>query len=124
MSSLKKLLPLGALALFITGCSSVTNLTPRNYARKPDNLYHFEMQLDSRQQSIRWDSIKAFVKIGKEEIPMERVHRMGNRWEATVPLPAAENIINYYYKLYFEFDDFGQRGKDTIISGTYKVELK
>lgn len=124
MNLLKKLTPLCAIALMVTGCSSVTNLTPRNYTRKPDNLYHFEMQVDSRQQSIRWETVKPFVKIGSEEIPMERTHRMSNRWEASIPLSDKESIIYYKYKVYFEFDDFGPRGKDTIVSGTYKVELK
>ncbi|MBI3880240.1 MAG: hypothetical protein HY301_09265 [Verrucomicrobia bacterium] len=126
MTLLKKFFPLLvlALALAFTGCSSVTNLTPRNYARTPDNLYHFELKLESRQQSMIWETIKPVVQIGDAELPMERVHRMSDRWQATVPLPAKPGIVYYRYKVYFEYYDFNHRGADTILSSPYKIEVK
>jgi len=57
----KKFLPL-LLVLLLTGCASTfTRLTPLQQPRNANNLYPVEVIFSSTQQSLRWDSIKAYV---------------------------------------------------------------
>ena len=56
----KKFLPVLFLPLLLAGCAtSLTNLTPLQQTRNANNLYPVEVALDSNEQAVRWDSIRA-----------------------------------------------------------------
>lgn len=79
----KKFLPLLSV-LLVAGCTTTgtfTRLTPNQQPRNPDNVYAVEAAFDSDQQSIRWDSIKAFVVVNGHPLPMRHVRLVKNRWE-------------------------------------------
>src|SRR5262249_18450589 len=58
---LKKTLPFLLMAL-LAGCATeITNLTPRQQVRNQNNLYPVEVSLTSKQQNIRWDTVKPTV---------------------------------------------------------------
>jgi hypothetical protein len=83
---LKRFLPfLGFLLL--TGCTSVlTNLTPQTQVRNTNNLYTVEVSMASRQQTLRWDSIKPQILVGTEVYQMRPTLLMTNRWEGLIPV--------------------------------------
>jgi hypothetical protein len=57
----KKFLPLVPV-LLLTGCAGTfTRLTPLQQPRNANNLYPVEAVFNSSQQSLRWDSVQAFV---------------------------------------------------------------
>jgi hypothetical protein len=124
MAKLSQLALLVALAAFLTGCAAVTNLTPSRYLRTADGLYHFEVKLDSREQALRWDSIKAFVRIGTEEFPMTRVQNLKNRWEVLIPLPKETEVVHYSYRFRYEVNDFGGPAPGNLDSANYRLEIK
>ncbi len=121
---MKKTLMILPLLLLLAGCSSLsTNLSAQRQLRNAENLYPVEVSFDSRQQSLRWDSIQVSVMVGKESYPMRRTHLMNNRWECLVPVPAGEKSASYFYKFNYSYTDFGKLGKGSAASRTYKLQI-
>lgn len=105
---LKKILPLLILPLFLAGCAAnFTNLTPKQQVRNPNNLYPVEVAVNSRQQTMRWDSIKPQIVVNGEIYPMRQTPLMTNRWEGLVPVPAGSDSVKYQYKFDFLNNAFG-----------------
>ena len=100
-----------------------TNLSAQRQVRNANNLYPVEVSFDSRQQSLRWDSIQVSVMVGKESYPMRRTHLMNNRWEGLVPVPAGEKSASYFYKFNYDYTDFGKISKSSAASRTYKLQI-
>jgi hypothetical protein len=119
----KSLLILPALILFV-GCAGVgSNLSAQRQVRNKENLYPVEVEFDSRQQSLRWESVKAYVIVGKESYEMRKIHLMNNRWEALVPIPANVNTIAYHYKFDYLYNDFGGPKQGSASTQTYALEI-
>jgi hypothetical protein len=110
--------------LLLAGCAStITNLSSLRQLRDPANLYPVEVALDSRQQSLLWDTIQPSVIVGKEAYPMRRTKLMRNRWECVIPVPAGVNSVTYHYKFDYKFNDFGGPRNDSASSHTYKLQI-
>ena len=78
---LKRLLPLLFAPLLLAGCTSTfTNLTPLVQSRNANNLYPVEVAMTSRQETLRWDTIKPQVMVGNDAYPMRPTMLMTNRW--------------------------------------------
>ena len=117
----KKLLLL-SLPLVLAGCSSTfTNLTPTRQVRNADNLYPVEVQLNTRQQTMRWHTIKPYVQVGNNLLPMRPTPLMQNRWEGLVPVPADASKVDYRYKFDYEYNAFGPPQADSALSQKYEL---
>ena len=114
-----------SLLLVCAGCSSViTNLTPSTLPRNSTGQYMVEMKLDTRQQTMRADSITPYVVSGFNEYKMRPTPKMANRWETYIPVPASEDIAYYRFKVDYEYNRFGQPGPGSIRSEDYKLTIK
>jgi hypothetical protein len=121
----KKSLPVLSLSLLLAGCASqLTNLTPQQQARNANNLYPVEVSFNSRQETIRWQSIKPKIVVGSEFYDMRPTPLMTNRWEGLIPVPPGTSAIHYHYKLDFEFNRMGKPGSDTALSPEYSLRIK
>src|SRR5438477_11772509 len=121
---LKKLLPLLLIPLLLAGCqATLTNLTPQTRARNPENLYMVEVALASRQQTLRWDSIKPQVVAGQNFYPMRPTKLMTNRWEGLLPVPSNANVIHYHYKFDFNYNAVGAPRADSVLSKEYWLRI-
>ena len=121
---LKKLLPLLSIPLLLAGCqATLTNLTPQTRVRNPDNLYMVEVALASRQQTLRWDSIKPQVVAGPDFYPMRPTKLMTNRWEALLPVPSNVNTVHYRYKFDFNYNGMGAPRADSVLSHEYTLKI-
>ena len=121
---LKKILPLLLAPLVLAGCNAtLTNLTPQTQARNPDNLYPVEVALSSRQQTMRWDSIRPQIVVGNNFYPMRPTPLLTNRWEGVVPVPAGTNLVHYRYKLDYQFNRMGRPGADSALSPLYTLKI-
>ena len=114
------LLP-GLLAACAT--STLTNLTPTQQPRNPTGQYLVEMKLDSNQQTLRPESIAPQVMVGFDSYPMRPQLKMTNRWEALVPIPADTGVINYHFKVDYEYNKFGKPGQASMRSSQYKLSV-
>jgi hypothetical protein len=111
--------------LLILGCvTTVTNLTPTRAKRTPNNLYLIEYEWRSNQQNMRADSIAPAVIVGTDIYPMRRIPRMKNRWEAYIPVAPSQKSVLYYIKVDYEYNDFGKRGKGSIRTEEYKLNIE
>lgn len=111
-------------ALVLTGCSTtITNLTPSNLQRNPNNLYPFEVQFKTAQKSIRENTIQPFVVVGPDTYAMQPVKMLKNRWEAQVPVAATNNFIYYRYKFDYKYDRIPAPGESSRLSPTYQLEI-
>lgn len=122
---LKKILPLLLMPLFFTGCAATfSNLTPKSQTRNANHLYPVEVAFNSRQQSLRWETIQPYVNVGTEFYPMRPTLLMTNRWEALVPAPAGVNIVHYRYKFDFKYNAVGQPPQgDSAVSPSYTLRI-
>src|SRR3954447_6312508 len=121
---LKKFLPVLFLGLLLTGCTSTfTNLTPRTQIRNTNNLYPVEVAMTSRQQSLRWDSIKPQIMVGNEFYQMRPTLLMTNRWEGLVPVPPGSSIVHYRYKFDWHYNAVGPAGSDSGLSPEYSLRI-
>jgi len=122
----KKLLPLLPV-LLLAGCSTpatITRLTPNVQPRNPDNQYAVETALDSQQQSLRWNSIHAYVVVNGRAQPMRQVPMVKNRWEGLVPMPAGANTVNYRFKFDYLYNSFGSAPKsNSVMSRIYTLKV-
>ncbi len=119
----KKALPFLLAPCLLTGCTATfTNLSAQRQLRNPDHLYPVEVSLNTRQQSLRWDSIQPFVVVGTERYPMRQTPLMHNRWEGLIPVPPGTNIVYYNYRFDFLYNDFGGPPKpDSAFSPSYRL---
>lgn len=120
---MKKIL-LSLLPLLMVGCAArFTNLTPSTVQRSPNNLYQVDVKFASRQQTLRWETIQAYVVVGTNMYPMQLTQMMTNRWEALLYVPRHQNTVHYKYVFNFEYNAFGPRKKDSASSPTYTLKI-
>jgi hypothetical protein len=120
----KKSLPLLALSLLLTGCATqLTNLTPQQQVRNTNNLYSVEVAFNTRQQTVRWQSIQPKIIVGTESYDMRPTPYMTNRWEGLIPVPPETSIIHYHYRFDFRYNRMGNPGNDNAISPDYTLRI-
>jgi hypothetical protein len=112
------------LPLLLAGCATTfTNLTPQQQLRNPDNLYQVEFALASRQQSLRWDSIQPQILVGSETYAMRPTPLMTNRWEGLVPVAQGRNIVQYRYKVDYDYNALGNAKSSSVLSPEYTLKI-
>ena len=121
----QKTTPLLLLALLLGGCTttSITNLTPRQLPRNANGIYLFEVALDTKQQTLRQETIKPYVLIGPNMFSMQSALMLKNRWEALVPVPGTNKFVSYRYKFDYDYNRFGQPGTNSKLSAQYQIEI-
>ncbi len=120
----KKSLPLLTLPLLLAGCATqLTNLTPEQQPRQTNNLYQVECAFNSRQQTIRWQSIQPKIIVGNQSYEMRPTPFMTNRWEGLIPIPPGTDIIHYHYRFDFRYNRLGAPGNDPAISREYSLRV-
>jgi hypothetical protein len=121
----KKFLPVLFLPLLLAGCAtSITNLTPLQQTRNPNNLYPVEVALDSNQQTVRWDSVQPRILVGSESYPMRGTLLMTNRWEGVVPVPPGASSVTYRYKVDYEYNSLGKPKAGSWLSAPYTLKVQ
>jgi hypothetical protein len=120
---LKKTLPFLLLAL-LAGCATqVTNLTPRQQTRNSNNLYPVEVAFSSKQQNVRWETVKPTVIVNGQPFEMHPILMMTNRWEGLVPVPMGTDAVQYRYRFDFDVNGFGKRSAQNAVSPTYNLKI-
>jgi len=121
---LKKFLPVLLLPLLLAGCAArVTNLTPLQQMRNANNLYPVEAAMDSRQQTLRWQSVQPQILVGSEICQMRATPLMSNRWEGLIPVPAGASSVEYRYKIDYQYNRMGAPGHNTVLSKKYLLKI-
>lgn len=112
------------LTLLTAGCrSTFTNLTPQTQFRSTNHLYQVEVAFDSRQQTIRWNSIRPKIVAGTEVYPLKLTQLMTNRWEGVVPIPPGAKAIHYRYNFDYDYNAFGVPKAATELSPEYSIRV-
>lgn len=122
---MKKLLPWLLAPLLLGGCATTfTNLTPRQQVRNANHLYPVEVAFTTRQQSLRWETMQAFINVGSDFLPMRQTRLMSNRWEGLVPVARGTNVVHYRYKFDFKYNAVGQPPQnDSALSPEYTLRI-
>lgn len=121
----KKFLPLLPVIL-LAGCitPTFTRLTPTQQPRNADSLYPVETAFDTQQQSLRWDSIKAYVIVNGQPQPMRPVPLVKNRWEGVVRVPPGASAVTYRFKFDYLYNNFGTAPQpSSALSKTYTLKV-
>ena len=120
----KRILPFLFVPMLMGGCAATfTNLTPKQQVRNANNLYQVEVAMNSRQQTLRWDTIKPQIVVGEEMYPMRPTPLITNRWEGAIPVPSDVNVVHYRYKFDFRANAFGPAQSDSATSGEYTLRI-
>jgi len=77
----------------------------------------------SRQQTLRWDSIKPLILVGTETYPMRPTLLMTNRWEGLIPVAPGTNLTHYRYKFDFQYNSMGPARPDSALSPQYSLRI-
>jgi uncharacterized protein YceK len=109
--------------LLISGCSSITNLTPSKLPRNSTGFYQVEAAWHSRQRTIRYDSMKPLVMVGTETYEMRPVPRVENRWETMIPVTADKDMIRYQFKFDYMVNSIPRALPDSKLSPEYKLSI-
>lgn len=112
--------------LLLAGCTTptFTRLTPGQQPRNADNLYPVETSFDSKQESLRWESVKAYVIVGGRALEMRRVPFVKNRWEGVVPVPPGATVVTYRFKFDYLFNHFGSPPQpNSVLSPLYTLKV-
>jgi hypothetical protein len=111
------------LLLAVTGCSTttVTNLTASRLPRKDNNQYLFEVDYNTRQQSLIYESMEGYVIVDGERYPMQRVPMLHNRWEGIVPIPADQDVVTYRYRFDYQYRAIPEPRRDSKESRYYQL---
>jgi hypothetical protein len=121
---LKKILPLLLLPILMAGCTATfTNLTPQTQVRNDNNLYAVEVALATRQQSLRWDTIRPRIMVENDFYEMRPTLMMTNRWEGLIPVPPGKNVVHYRYKFDFKYNALGAPSSDSALSQEYILRI-
>ena len=121
---LKRMLPLLFAPLLLVGCTSTfTNLTPLHQTRNSNNFYPVEVAMESRQQSLRWDTIHPQIIVGNEVYPMRPTNLMTNRWEGLIQVPPGTDVVHYRYKFDFSYNAMGGPKPDSALSPEYTLRI-
>lgn len=121
----KKFLPLLPV-LLLAGCTTpvFTRLTPAQQVRNADNLYPVEASFDSRQQSLRWESVKAYILVNGKAEPMRAVPLVKNRWEGVINVPPGVSVVTYRFKFDYLFNHFGSPPQpNSVTSQLYTLKV-
>ncbi len=111
-------------SLLLAGCTTtITNLTPSTEPRQTNGLYSFEVDFDTRQHSIRRNSLQPYVLIGSQAYPMQRNSVLDNRWETLVPVPADKEYVNYRYKFNYELSRIPKPAPGSKLSQPYQLQI-
>ena len=123
MRPLKILAPSLALLLFTGGCSTITNLTASRQERNATGLYPVEAQWDTREQSIRPETLHPSVMVGLDFYAMRPTALMNNRWETLLPIPADKSTTRYRFKFDYEEAGIPARRKESKLSPEYTLQI-
>ena len=120
----KKFLPLLPV-LLLAGCASqFTRLSPLEQPRNQNNLYPVEVQFNSTQQSLRWDSLKPFVLVNGVLYDLQPVPMVQDRWEGYVRVPPGSDEVTYRFKFEYLYNSFGSQPKPgSAWSPQYKLKI-
>ena len=99
--------------LLLAGCTTgeFTRITPNMQPRNANNLYPVETIFNSQQQTLRWDSVKAYVLVNGQPYAMRPEPIVQNRWEGFVPVPSNETTVTYRFKFDYLYNNFGNAPK-------------
>jgi hypothetical protein len=122
---MKKFFSLLMLSALLTGCTTITNLTPSHYPRDPSGYYRVEAEWYSNREAVREDSFKPLVVLsGFETFPMQPVPLVQDRWEAYIPVPADKDVVLFHYKFDFLDNGFGHPRPNSMMSHDYELRIK
>ena len=120
----KKIVVLLSVPLLLMGCSStVTNLTPHQQTRNDAGLYPVEVIWETRQKSVKHETVKPKVQVGLNFYPMQRTPLLANRWETLIPIPVATNYVNYRVRVDFDYDSIPVARPDSRLSPLYQLQV-
>ena len=122
MKKILMLLPV----LLLAGCTTgtFTRLTPNQQLRNPNNLYPVEVAFNSKQQALRWDSIKPYVLVNGQPFPLRPVPVVQNRWEGLVPVPPTANSVDYKFKFDYLYNSIASAPKsNSEASRTFTLKV-
>ena len=124
MRTFMRFLPVALLALGLAGCATtITNLTPSQQPRNANGLYPVAVAWETRQATIRPQTLTPYVVVGDNAYPLQATPFMSNRWEAVIPVPAEERFAHYHFKIDFEYSRMGKPGKSSMLSQDYTLRI-
>ena len=118
------------LALAVSGCTAITNLSVDHHVRNTSGLYPVTIGWVSNQRSVRTNSLQPvvltdFQATSYKEHPMTPVPGAVDCWTAMVPVPKGTNFLNYRVKMNFQYDKLPKMGpgNDSRLSPPYQLQI-
>ena len=120
---MKKFLLLLVAPVLLSGCSTITNLTPAQYSRNPSGMYAVEASWSTKRRAVLEETIQPQVMIGNESFPMRRVPLVRDRWETVVQIPPGQNALRYHFKFDYKVNSIPVAHDDSKLSPEYTLQV-
>jgi predicted membrane GTPase involved in stress response len=82
-----------------------------------------EAAWQTREQTIRLETIKPMVVVGMDKYPMQPEAVVSNRWETFVPLPADQSLLHYKFQFDFTRNGMPAPVEDSKVSQDYTLQV-
>ncbi len=109
MNKAKKIISVIALVagIALSGCSSLTNLTPERVPENPSRTYTLSMSAYINDGAVVKGSIKPYIVIDEQEIPMTEVRNVeGDRlYEYDYVMPKGRTEAKYYFVIRYQVNN-------------------
>ncbi len=86
--------------IFFASCKqpSFINLTSTNISQNPSGIYTLQTELDIQDRKVNFDTVKVFVVVGGDSIPMVQDPINSNLWSCDYKLPQGFDEATYYFR--------------------------
>ena len=111
------------IAGLLSGCSSITNLTPSSLPRNSQGLYPVEAAWSTSRQAIKPSTIRPSVIVDSEAYVMEPVPVVKNRWQVLVPVQPDADMLNYRFKFDYRVKSMPQAYPESKLSKPFQLQI-
>lgn len=107
----------------LTGCSSITNLTPGSLPRNSQGLYPVEAAWSTSRQAIKASTIRPSVIVDSDAYVMEPVPVVKNRWQVLIPVEPGTDTLNYRFKFDYRVKSMPQSYPESKLSKPFQLRI-
>jgi len=103
MKYISKLIVFSCLSVnlwFFTSCQqpNFINLTSKNVSQNPSGIYTLQTEISVQDRGVKIDTLKVFVVVGGEKIPMTQDDLNPELWSCDYKLPTGFDEATYYFE--------------------------
>ena len=112
------------LLLMASACQTImTNMAPAKIPENPSNIYTFSFNTQFKRNTVKKESIEAFIVINGSRYTMRASDLGSEIFEYDYKMPPGVTEVAYYYMLEYDYLDSGEPNHAQEFSEVFKAQL-